>query len=225
MTGIGGNVPGNDNYGVLLNGNGTRISSVNGNISIKGLAGAGSGAINIGVKMVNYAKVSSLGIGNVSVSGTAGYGSGTYNLAALITGAGTTISTARGRVTLGSDEGIFTVSGGATVSAAGQLRIIAATFNLELPLTSTAQQPQTVSLLSGSSVYVAGNISITTSIPQSVPVVGTRFTVIHNVGVSRIVGLFTDVAEGSIIVVGSMRYSVTYRGGTGFNDMQLVAIR
>jgi len=56
------------------------------------------------------------------------------------------------------------------------------------------------------------------------PEVGTRFTIIDNTGSNSISGTFAGLAEGGVINLGSQSYFITYQGGDGNNDVQLIAI-
>ncbi|MBU6295904.1 MAG: hypothetical protein KJS91_14570, partial [Planctomycetes bacterium] len=71
---------------------------------------------------------------------------------------------------------------------------------------------------------LGGVLSLVTANPSFRPQVGTRFTIIDNTGPNRISGTFAGLAEGGVITLGSQSYSITYKGGTGNNDVQLIAI-
>jgi hypothetical protein len=49
---------------------------------------------------------------------------------------------------------------------------------------------------------------------------GTVFTVINNTAATPIVGTFSNLVDGSTLIVGSNTYLVSYEGGTG-NDLTL----
>jgi hypothetical protein len=49
---------------------------------------------------------------------------------------------------------------------------------------------------------------------------GTIFTIINNSANTAINGTFSNLADGSTVVVGSNTYLVSYHGGTG-NDLTL----
>ena len=49
---------------------------------------------------------------------------------------------------------------------------------------------------------------------------GTVFTVINNTAATPIAGTFSNLADGSTLIVGSNTYKANYEGGTG-NDLTL----
>lgn len=67
------------------------------------------------------------------------------------------------------------------------------------------------------SVNVAGTLGFFFGAPTSL---NDSFIVIENAGFSPVVGTFTNLPEGSLIIVGPDAYSLSYKGGNG-NDITL----
>ena len=52
---------------------------------------------------------------------------------------------------------------------------------------------------------------------------GTTFTVINNIGARRIKGTFSNLPDGSTIIIGNNTYQASYEGGDG-NDLTLTVL-
>lgn len=131
LNGTGGNGE-DDNYGIYLIDAGTRITSVEGNISVTGQGGSNGGADsnnNFGMFLQSGAQILSSGVGanaaTIALSGTGGNGASS-NYGMYVTGAGTSVSStdgaisivAQGRGVAASNYGLY-ISGGALFSSTG----------------------------------------------------------------------------------------------------------
>lgn len=58
----------------------------------------------------------------------------------------------------------------------------------------------------------------TTKLPS-----GTAFTIISNAATTAIAGTFSNLADGSTLIVGGNTYHVSYEGGDG-NDLTLTVV-
>ncbi len=116
--------------GVRFNGP-VMVQTTDGDITVNGFGGSGSGFLNIGVNLFNGATMQATGTGSISLTGTGGASGSNRNFGIAVNGS--TVSTAGGGMTLtgiagtGSDYGQSGVSveNGGTVSdsAAGDIEI------------------------------------------------------------------------------------------------------
>ncbi|MBC6996022.1 hypothetical protein H9S92_17770, partial [Lewinella lacunae] len=125
------------NYGLLIDGANSQITSGGGDVEVEGQGGgdSGSGSLNVGIRLGNAGQITSGGNGTVSVTGTGGPGPGNDLYGILISGAQIT-SGGSGKVSVsatgGSGPGIFNyglvidgansqiTSGGGDVEVEGQ---------------------------------------------------------------------------------------------------------
>jgi hypothetical protein len=52
---------------------------------------------------------------------------------------------------------------------------------------------------------------------------GQQFTIIDNLGVDPVLGIFAGLPEGTNFVSDGLLYTISYQGGTG-NDVMLIAV-
>ncbi|BAQ65371.1 Calx-beta domain-containing protein [Geminocystis sp. NIES-3709] len=82
VTGVGGNGGAERNYGILLEG-GSKITSIDSQITVKGTGGDGTFR-NYGVYLLNGGSIESTGIGDISIEGKGGNGSAERNYGILV---------------------------------------------------------------------------------------------------------------------------------------------
>ena len=130
LDGTGGDGTTN-NHGTLIQSAGTLVTSVDGDISILGQGGNGSGATNVGIYQLNGAVVSSTGVGagaaTITFDGTGGDGTSS-NYGVFLTGAGALVTSVDGDISItgqgdsdgtsSGDHGIY-MQTGAVVSSTG----------------------------------------------------------------------------------------------------------
>ena len=60
--------------------------------------------------------------------------------------------------------------------------------------------------------------------PDFVPTLGSQYTILDNTGSSAITGTFSSQAEGSIVQIGGMPFSISYAGGSTSNSVVLTEL-
>jgi autotransporter-associated beta strand protein len=81
-----------------------------------------------------------------------------------------------------------------------------------------------------SQVKAAGSISLSganlsgTLGSDFTPTLGSKYTILNNTGGSAITGTFNGQAEGSIVQIGTMPFSISYVGGTAANSVVLTEL-
>ncbi|GAB3753440.1 putative Ig domain-containing protein [Spirosoma pomorum] len=91
-----------------------------------------------------------------------------------------------------------------------------ATYQLELnSSTSTADKLVANGVSLNGANLVAADLGNASSLP-----VGMTYVIIDNTSGSAVSGTFAGLAEGSFVTIGSIRFQITYQGGTG-NDVAL----
>ncbi|MBO0950849.1 cellulose binding domain-containing protein [Fibrella forsythiae] len=126
-----------------------------------------------------------------------------------------------GSVTIGSGAFITPgISVGMFTTSAPLLLASGATYQLELTSSNNTMDKIVANgvSLEGASLMISdlGNAG---SLP-----VGTSYVIIDNTSNTPVSGTFAGLAEGSILTVGSIRFQLTYQGGTG-NDVALTVAK
>ena len=80
------------------------------------------------------------------------------------------------------------------------------------------------SKFTSASVTLAGTLDLINTNPAFDPEVGTRFSIFESTGANKTSGGFLGMPQGTEFNVGNAKYAITYVGGTGYNDVQLVSI-
>ena len=80
------------------------------------------------------------------------------------------------------------------------------------------------SKFTSASVTLAGTLDVVNTNPSFDPQVGTRFSIFESTGTNKTSGGFLGMPQGTEFNVGLAKYAITYIGGTGYNDVQLVSI-
>jgi autotransporter-associated beta strand protein len=178
------------------------------------LAGAstytGGTTIEAGSLLVNNATGSATGTGAVQVNGGTVGGSGTVS----------------GPITVGTNSGSGAVlDPGASAGATGLLTTLGsalfqsdATCHIDI---SSADGEADGLVADGVTISGAAQIVFTDLGSQTLPA-GTVFTVIANTAATPIAGIFANLPDGSVVMVGSNAFVVDYEGGDG-NDLTLTA--
>ncbi|GAB3045164.1 cellulose binding domain-containing protein [Spirosoma pulveris] len=123
-----------------------------------------------------------------------------------------------GSVTIGS--GGFLAPGnsiGTFTSSAELLLSTGATYQLELNSSNSTMDKL---VANGVSLNGANLVSSDLGNGGSLPV-GTSYVIIDNTSTNPVTGTFAELAEGSSMTIGSIRFQITYQGGTG-NDVALL---
>ncbi|MVM36754.1 hypothetical protein GO730_02215 [Spirosoma sp. HMF3257] len=123
-----------------------------------------------------------------------------------------------GSVSVGS--GAFVAPGnsiGTLTTSAALLLSTGATYQLELNSSNSTIDKLVANgvSLNGANLVV-GDLGNAGSLP-----VGTSYVIIDNTSTNPVTGTFAELAEGSSVTIGSIRFQITYQGGTG-NDVALV---
>ncbi|MGI0481985.1 beta strand repeat-containing protein [Geminocystis sp. CENA526] len=186
INGDGGGATGStSNQGIIVSGSTSEIKSLNGDISLIGKGGNGTGG-NHGVLLVSGSNVSSTGTGKITIDGTAGSGN---SQGVRIETSGTKIQSNTGNITLigkatGSNFGIDLVTGTSILSTSGQISLLGNTINLD--------NNSTIS--SGGAVYINSDqdadnnqttLGATVNITASTLFLNDTINVNYNAGVSR----------------------------------------
>jgi len=169
----------------------------------------GGTTITEGTLLVTNRNGSATGTGSVQVNaGTLG-GTGRISGAATIGTATTAATLAPGnRARLGA----LTLLNTLTFNSRATYKV-----NLNSNAATGAQVVATgVTINSGALVSISD--LGTTKLPS-----GTAFTIISNTGTTAIAGTFSNLADGSTLIVGSNTYHVSYEGGDG-NDLTLTVV-
>jgi autotransporter-associated beta strand protein len=166
----------------------------------------GGTTVNAGTLLAVTRRHSATGTGPVQVSG------GTLGGTGLITGI----------VTVGSGTSAATLIPG-SVGRPGTLTIHnALTFNAlatcQVELNSATSKAGKV-VATGVTINSAAQISIT-DLGAETLTSGTVFTIVSDKAVTPIAGTFSNLADGTVLTVGSNTYQVSYEGGDG-NDLTL----
>ena len=124
ITGTGGEGSGGVNYGAVVVGAGSRITSGGGNVSVTGNAGA-AGGDNRGIEVMGGGQITSGGSGTVTVTGTGGGGAGAgiFHIGVHVRES-STITSGGGDVTVtgtGGGAGTSRDNYGVLVASAGQI--------------------------------------------------------------------------------------------------------
>lgn len=171
----------------------------------------GAGNVNLTSSSANFAGTVLLAQGGLSVRGV--LGGTTQVLGGNLTGTGSasTVQVNGGTYSPGTSPGTFTV-GTFTGSSSG-------TYLQEINgITPGSQYDQTIIT---QAVNVTG-LKLSTVIGSGFsPTAGQSFTIVDNQGTGSVVGTFAGLPEGAIFTVGSTRLQITYRGGSGNNDIVL----
>ena len=169
----------------------------------------GSTTITKGTLLVTNRSGSATGTGPVQVNaGTLG-GTGRISGAATIGTATTAATLAPGN---GARLGALTLLNTLTFNSRATCKV-----NLNSNTATGAQVVATgVTINSGALVSISD--LGTTRLPS-----GTVFTIISNTATTAIAGTFSNLADGSTLIVGSNTYHVSYEGGDG-NDLTLTVV-
>ena len=187
----------------------------------RALAGAGGLTFNGAGKLTlsganTYTGDTVVNDGTVSLAGSLA-GSTVKVMGGTFRGSGTIggLASTSGTVRPGNSPGQFTSASAASLGAG-------ATYTVEIdgatPVTGYSQ-------LVVPGATLGGTLALVTSTPSFDPQIGTRFTIIDNTGSKRLAGTFKGLPEGGTIALGSQTYTITYKGGTGNNDVQLIRTR
>ena len=240
------NISGSNTYaGVVTLGTNSRINSDAGLLTLNTGTITGSG-FGLSVGGAGNTTISSIigtgagmftkdGSGTVTLSGANTYtgdtvvNDGTVSLAGSLAGSTVKVmggtfrgsgsigglASTSGTVRPGNSPGQFTSASAASLGAG-------ATYTVEIdgatPVTGYSQ-------LVVPGATLGGTLALVTSTPSFDPQIGTRFTIIDNTGSKRLAGTFKGLPEGGTIALGSQTYTITYKGGTGNNDVQLIRTR
>ena len=169
----------------------------------------GGTTITKGTLLVTNRSGSATGSGSVQVNaGTLG-GTGRISGAATIGTATTAATLAPGN---GARLGALTLLNTLTFNSRATCKV-----NLNSNSATGAQVVATgVTINSGALVSISD--LGTTKLPS-----GTAFTIISNTATTAIAGTFSNLADGSSLIVGSNTYHVSYEGGDG-NDLTLTVV-
>jgi hypothetical protein len=126
VQGTGGASIGNSNFGILVDGTNSKITSSGGNVSVTGTGGgSGSSGGNHGIGVFSTGQITAGGSGTVTVQGNGGTATmGNRNFGVLIAGAGTQIISSGGNVSVtgtGGGSGTSIDNHGIYVQSAGQI--------------------------------------------------------------------------------------------------------
>lgn len=184
-----------------------------------------------------------VGTGTLTLSGENTYSGGTTISAGILIAAGGTGSGAVA-VNAGTLGGSGTISGETTVgtgSGSGaylapsigpekQVTLTiqnALTFNSDATYTCSLRAKKTRSrndqiMANGVTIHSGAQFNLSGQVPGKVRA-GTNFTVINNTAGTAISGTFANLADGSIVKVGSTNFQANYEGGDG-NDLTLMVV-
>ena len=172
---------------------------------------SGGTVVESGVLLANNTTGSATGNGPVNVNG------GTF-------GGGGAVS---GNVIVGDG------SGAAAILAPGERGVTPGTFTIRRKLTLKADASYFV--LFDSTVPAADQVRCKGVVIRGAQIQfsdrsntaltpGTVFTVVDNIGTKPIAGTFTNLADGSILTIGSNTFQANYEGGNG-NDLTLTVVK
>jgi Ca2+-binding RTX toxin-like protein len=156
VLGTGGATSGSFNYGVLVGGNGSRITSGGGSVSVTGTGtsnSTGSGGSNYGVTIQDAGRITAGGTGTVTVTGTGGATTGDQNYGVWVLGSGSTITSGGGSVSVtgtgtSNSEAVRLESGAITSGGNAPITVTADSLNITgTPLGSINAGSGTVTLL------------------------------------------------------------------------------
>ena len=182
----------------------------NGSLTLKS-ANTDSGAttVNSGKLSVNNTTGSATGTGPVEVAGGKLGGTGTVAGAVTVASGGDPALLAPGN---GSTPGTLTMQNSL---------IFAPTATYEVELDSSATVGDKVVAV-GVTIQSGAQISLA-DLSSSVLPPGTIFAIIDNTAATAITGVFSNLADGSAVTVGSNTFQVDYQGGDG-NDLTLAVV-
>ncbi|NEU70080.1 T9SS type A sorting domain-containing protein [Spirosoma agri] len=157
----------------------------------------GTTTVNGGVLVVNGSLASPVSVTGGTLAGTGS------------TSGSVTIGT-NGFIAPGNSVGTFTTTSALSLTGG-------ATYQLELNSSaSTADKLVANGVSLNNANLVITDLGNATSLPA-----GTSYIIIDNTSSNAVMGTFAGLAEGSVVTVGSIRFQITYLGGTG-NDVALV---
>lgn len=204
----------------LWTGSNNLSTTFSGTLSIASLTKVGTGVLTLS-KANTYSGGTTISDGTLLVTNTTGSATGT-GIVNASTGnlAGTGIMT--GAVTVGMSTGnsgyispgnngvgFLTTKGALTFLATG-------TYNCELDSSAITADQVTAK---GVTINSDAVISLVDLAGNLVPA-GTVFTLINNTANAPISGAFSNLADGSTVMIGNNTYDASYSGGTG-NDLTL----
>jgi trimeric autotransporter adhesin len=190
-----------------------------------GLTKAGGGTLDLTADNT-YSGSTAVSAGTLLVDGNQGGSAVAISSGATLGGVGTvgTINSTGGTVDPGNPApGMLTDTGDLTLAPDSTPNN--STFTVVLDGTSPGSGTGKYS-----QVQAAGTISLTgaslsaTVSPDFVPAPGSTYTIIDNTGTSAISGTFNGQAEGSVIQISGMPFSISYIGGTNTNSVVLTEL-
>jgi Tol biopolymer transport system component len=169
---------------------------------------------NSGNVSINSGSTFALGAGAGSVA--TGGGAFTVQSGGILTGFNTLASNVSndGQLSPGNSPGIVTVIGNHTQNASS-------VFNVEIGGTNPGTGYDQLNVQGA--VTLAGSLNVAL-INNFTPAEGSSFVIINNDGTDAINGSFDGLPEGSIFIIGTYRFRISYQGGNGGNDVGVTTL-
>ena len=203
------------NFGVLMGGAGTSISSVNGDINITGHGGNSTGIGNVGVQVEVGGVVSSTGAAKVTIDGTGGQGT-QFNIGVEVLGASASVTSVTGDISITGHGGMGTGSSNFGVQAEGG-GAVSSTGAAKININGTGGT-SAVANSRGIGVRIANDTSQVTSSGGDITITGQGANGgSNNTGVSLAFG-------GSVNATGGAKININGTAGTGTSFLSGVII-
>jgi autotransporter-associated beta strand protein len=190
-----------------------------------GIIKAGSGTLDLTADST-YTGSTAVNAGSLFADGDLGASSVTIASGAKLGGVGTVgaISATGGTVDPGNPPpGILTDAGdlGLAVDSSSNN----STFSVVLDGTTPGSGKGGYSQVKAAGTIALSGVNLTAALgPDFVPALGSQYTIIDNTGSSFVTGTFNNQADGSVVQIGGMPFTISYGGGSSSNSVVLTEV-